>query len=501
MAGTGKSTISRTVAQSLAVKEVLSASFFFKRGEGDRGNTSRFFTTIAAQLAIELPELVPHIVAALEANPSLPEKSMEQQFNKLLLDPLSVIWQKSLAARKKVIVLIDALDECEEERHIQTILSLLSRFRSIKGIDLRIFVTSRPELPIRLGFKKINSDAHKDVALHDIPERIVDHDLRAVLASELDMLREEHSLHPPWPTRDELDALVTITRPLFIHAATVCRYISDELLGNPRDLLKNILKFRGNSSTSDLSATYHPVLHQLVANRQNYSREMILRRFRLIVGTIIALFNPLPKPALVALLDMSTSHVEGVLNRLHSVLRVPSTEALPIQLFHLSFHDFLVDCDQCDTDFWIDEEAAHSRIAMRCIQIMSAKEGLREDICGLEHPGKLRSEVSSRTVDTCLPAVLQYACRHWVDHLQRSGRTIRDNEETDNFLRKHFLHFLEALGLLGRISESILMIATLQSLLSVGQNYHVIQFHYLTTSRTTGAHSVPYFSKMLSAFY
>src|ERR1700742_4840524 len=31
-AGTGKSTISRTVARSLAAKGVLSASFFFKRG-------------------------------------------------------------------------------------------------------------------------------------------------------------------------------------------------------------------------------------------------------------------------------------------------------------------------------------------------------------------------------------------------------------------------------------------------------------------------------------
>src|SRR4051812_24634096 len=38
MAGTGKSTISRTVARSLIVKGQLGASFFFKRGEGDRGN-------------------------------------------------------------------------------------------------------------------------------------------------------------------------------------------------------------------------------------------------------------------------------------------------------------------------------------------------------------------------------------------------------------------------------------------------------------------------------
>ena len=50
MAGTGKSTISRTVAQSFAEDGQLGASFFFKRGEGERGNASRFFTTITLHL-------------------------------------------------------------------------------------------------------------------------------------------------------------------------------------------------------------------------------------------------------------------------------------------------------------------------------------------------------------------------------------------------------------------------------------------------------------------
>ena len=50
MAGTGKSTIARTVAQKFADNGQLGASFFFKKGEGDRGNAARFFTTIATDL-------------------------------------------------------------------------------------------------------------------------------------------------------------------------------------------------------------------------------------------------------------------------------------------------------------------------------------------------------------------------------------------------------------------------------------------------------------------
>ncbi|KFA81347.1 hypothetical protein S40288_10367, partial [Stachybotrys chartarum IBT 40288] len=49
MAGTGKSTISRTIASSLNQPRYLGASFFFKRGEADRGNVSRLMTTIVRE--------------------------------------------------------------------------------------------------------------------------------------------------------------------------------------------------------------------------------------------------------------------------------------------------------------------------------------------------------------------------------------------------------------------------------------------------------------------
>lgn len=50
MAGTGKSTVSRTVAQTFADRGQLGGSFFFKRGERDRENASLLFTTIVHEL-------------------------------------------------------------------------------------------------------------------------------------------------------------------------------------------------------------------------------------------------------------------------------------------------------------------------------------------------------------------------------------------------------------------------------------------------------------------
>jgi hypothetical protein len=48
MAGTGKSTISRTIADALDKEGKLGASFFFKRGEADRSSVVMLFTTICA---------------------------------------------------------------------------------------------------------------------------------------------------------------------------------------------------------------------------------------------------------------------------------------------------------------------------------------------------------------------------------------------------------------------------------------------------------------------
>lgn len=142
-----KSTISRTVAQSFADKGQLGGSFFFKRGEADRGNAARFFTTIAAQLTTKVPSLSPFIRNAIDTDPAISEKALKEQFEKLILQPLSRMQEVSLQA-SRIVIVVDALDECEREKDIRTILLLLSQSRDVASVCLRIFVTSRLELPI-----------------------------------------------------------------------------------------------------------------------------------------------------------------------------------------------------------------------------------------------------------------------------------------------------------------------------------------------------------------
>lgn len=174
MAGTGKSTISRTVAQSFATKDHLGASFFkFKRGKADRASLAKFFTTTAADLVVRQPATAPFIKEVLEADPSTKTKNAREQFDKLFLRPLS----NSPPADNPIVIIIDALDECERDDDIKLLIYLFSHaelFRQVK-----IFLTSRPELPLRLGFRAVES-AYQHVVLHEMPAK---HEILRAFAS------------------------------------------------------------------------------------------------------------------------------------------------------------------------------------------------------------------------------------------------------------------------------------------------------------------------------
>jgi hypothetical protein len=79
------------VAQNFTDKGDLGASFFFKRGEGDCGHVDLFITTIATQLVQKLPSLAPHVQNAIEADLGISRKALKQQFDTLVLQPLSKI--------------------------------------------------------------------------------------------------------------------------------------------------------------------------------------------------------------------------------------------------------------------------------------------------------------------------------------------------------------------------------------------------------------------------
>ena len=460
MAGTGKSTIARTVAQSFADQGSLGASFFFKKGEGDRGNASRFFTTVATDLMTLVPEMKAGIREAVELEPAIAEKSLKDQFDKLVCYPLSKLQEST--PDKELVVVIDALDECDREEDIRAILRLLAQARGIRPISLRIFVTSRPEFPIRLGFKQMPNGTYQDLILHEVATETIVRDIRLFIENELAKIRTQRSLNESWPEEQDIQTLVRMAAPLFIFAATVCRFLG-EVYGDPQERLKDILSY----DTEDIprqDVTYLPILNQLFAVRTEKENKKLSQKFREVIGSIVILEDPLSISSIANLLEIQKEAVRCQLDSLHSVLHVPRDESGSVRLLHLSFRDFLVDPEKRGkSPFWIDEQAAHRRIVAKCLRLMSGQKGLRQNICNLLSPGTFRDEIDNRTVNDNLPPELRYACRYWVSHLQQSKRNIRDHDEVHMFLQRHALHWLEAMSIIGEASESINVLVYLQS--------------------------------------
>jgi hypothetical protein len=467
LAGTGKSTIARTVARSYYDKQRLAGSFFFSRGGGDVGHAARFVTSLAVQVACNVPALRQRISDAVVERDDVASQSLRDQWHHLVLSPLLNVGDSGCPA--SLVLVVDALDECDSDNNIHIIVQLLAEARSLTRVRLRVLLTSRPKVPIRYGFYHVPEAGHQDVVLHNISRSIVDHDITLFLEHNLQLIGHERGLCADWPGAEIVVQLVQSASGLFIWAATACRFVHDgKRFAAQR--LETILRNDGKATAAPekhLNEIYTTVLEDSIQDYTDEEKEEQCRAIRYILGSIVVLFSPLSAKSLDQLLD-NTEGVRPTLEDLRAILDIPDDQSRPLRLHHPSFRDFLLDRKRCGDDrFYADEKSTHKELARCCLELMTAPGGLRQDMCNLSDPGVLRREIDEGTIDHNLPPELQYACRYWVDHLERSGRSIEDGDATHRFLETHFLHWLEAMSLINETSLCVRLVARLEALATV----------------------------------
>jgi len=466
IAGTGKSTIARTVAYKLAKQGCLGASFFFSRGKGDRSHARLFFTSLAIQLVELQPSLIPYVYQAINGKLTIADQTPGDQWAHLILGPLT-------KCRSPIAVVVDALDECDYKDAAE-ILELFKQLKDLDHVPLRIFITSRPEVS---GFKDIPKAMLDEVALHE--DEGSEHDISLFLEHKLREIKKNRCKErKDWPGKEAIQYLTQRAGKLFIYASTICRFIDVEIYYD--EYLSKILE-DDKTGMGELYQIYTRILENAVPRNLLEDTEKKFRAsLNSIVGTIIVLFSPLSVDGLAKLLqqkDGKLINVEDYLFRLRSVLDVPDDRDSPIRLFHLSFHDFFLDDRRENENFWAFENETHRGLVNRCLDIMSNT--LKKDLCKLGKPDCLASEIDQNLVKICLPAHVQYACRYWIRHLQQSG-ILHHHEEVLHFLKKHFLHWLEALSFMRQMSEGVLAIQTLKSILTVSTAGLLIRSKTLT---------------------
>jgi len=456
LAGTGKSTISRTVARQYFNKRRLGASFFFSRDGGDVGHAGKFVTTIALQLATSIPGLQSHILDAVKERPDIASRSLHDQWNELVFRPISRLIESP--GSSPYIIVVDALDECANESDVQALLHLLSQARLLSNIRLRIFLTSRPEVPIRSGFSHVPHTGYKDFVLHNIDVAIVDNDIHTFLVHSFTIIRHERRDNDAsWPGENVINNLVSMAGGLFIWAATACRFIREGKLFAPTRL-KVILESTEesvNAPEKHLDEIYTTVLrHTILPEYSNEERTELCALLKKILGSIVVLLSPISIITLSKLINVPQEATDQTLDELHAILDIPCDRDQPLRLHHPSFRDFLVSSKRCaDHNFRIDEIEIHEMLLNRCIDLMSRT--LEQDICGFQHSGIELEDADVTRVDKRIPRELRYACLYWMEHLSKSRRTLQDHDSVHQFLERHLLHWLEALTWLGKVSQAI----------------------------------------------
>ena len=419
------------------------------------------------QLANNIPSLRHHIYDAISKQKDIARQSFRDQWSQLILRPLSKLGSGLFLS--SYVLIVDALDECDKWEHIRIILQLLAEARTLKTVRLRVFLTSRPEIPLRHGFYQIPDTDYQDFVLHSISPSIINHDISIFLQYSLNFIADECSLGSGWPGEQIVERLVCSASGLFIWAATACRFIREGKLFAAKRL-DMILESSGtaiNAPEKHLDKIYLTVLRQSTSPDYTVEEtEELLRILKNLLGSIVTLFSPLSTQSLSRLVNTSQEEVNLTLGDLHAILAIPKDQTSPLRLHHPSFRDFLLNKNRCtDSNFWVDRKQAHQTLAHHCIQLMSAC--LKKDICGVALPGTRVTDIGYCRTDQCLPLEVRYACLYWVQHLQQSDAQLCDNDQVCQFLHVHLLHWLEALSWIGKTLEGILAILSLEAQIQV----------------------------------
>ncbi|CAE6474326.1 unnamed protein product [Rhizoctonia solani] len=442
MAGTGKTTIACTFAEWLEKHKLLAASFFCTRTSVDCRDVTRIIPTIAYQLARYSIPFQSALYEILEEDPDAGTKHMPKQFERLLREPLQNI--KGLDSMPdNLVIVIDALDECDSRNGVEALLDRLFRFAA--DIPLRFFVTSRPEPEI---YRRMMLDVPSRAALHlhDIETSLVQSDIELYLKEELAFMA---------PNTAQIEQLVHRSGSLFIYAATLVRYIRfSQRFADPRQRLQSVLSLTLESTKKDaeIDALYAAILAS--ALEEVNMEEVEVEDIKHVLRTVLFAQEPISVETIAVLAGLDNpERVSFALQPLRSVLHQSEVTGL-VSTLHSSFPDFMFSHKRSGQYFY--DVLEHSQaFAQKCFLLM--KQQLRFNICDLESSFVADEKVKNiqdRIKDKISPS-LAYVCRYWANHLKLAPQSDALLEVLDEFLSDRLLFWIEVLSLRREIAVGI----------------------------------------------
>jgi len=395
------------------------------------------FQTIAFQLRINYPILIAPISRALD-DPAILTANSETQLQKLILEP---ILQTQTHLPKRLVVVIDALDECDDNSIVNIVgllATTLEKYDPPIRIRLRFLVTSRPEEPLVEFFTGLHIPSFDMSTVN--PEK----DIRIFLEDELRKLANSTSYEMK---EKDIWLLAKISGGVFVAARIAVDFVAS---GKSPD--SQLQKLHNASHISGLDVVYQLVLDTI-------AQELLVWDILQPIATVVLSFTPLSRLALTDLLHIKTERLDNLLYALHAVIHVREGDAIfPI---HASFRDFLTDPDRCtNLRIFVNPTRHHSMISRACFDRMASllqKPDLR-NIC--------------RDRKKLLPDDLTYACQYWARHLAKSNLDKALIDHLHDFASAGLLYWIEGLSLIDDLDLGISGLAILIKVLVVGPSLH-----------------------------
>jgi len=252
-----------------------------------------------------------------------------------------------------------------------------------------------------------------------------------------------------WFTNGYVETLAERTDGLFIFAATATKYILDGRKGFREQRLAKLtspLQATSNALIAPLDTMYALILME--ASRSDIMDVDELQQVLKVLAAILSTRMTLSVKALADLLDLSTRHLRGCLDRLHAVVLLPEDDHdASLRTLHASFGDYLF--TRAATGIRIASTLGHNELAHGCLRRMA-----QEDFDFNISRSSSSQVPNPETEPDWISLSLRYACLHWAHHIQyASGQSLFD-DAINTVLRPKFLFWLEVLSVLGEVGRA-----------------------------------------------
>ncbi|KAG9123190.1 hypothetical protein FRC07_000123, partial [Ceratobasidium sp. 392] len=443
MAGTGKTTIAYSFCEELRIAQKLAASFFCTRQLPSCRNVNRIVPTISYQLALFSRPFRYAVSLALQ-DLDVHNQPLSEQFECLIAKPLSRI-QDTLPT--DLIVVLDALDECEDSPSVGVLLDVL--FSYAQRLPVRFFVASRPDTKILDRMRnQAAGQLPKELRLHELDHSVVQGDIKLYL---------ENMLQPRMKiSQVQLEILAERSGVLFIYAATVVRYIESGNFERSAKRLKELLDAYQTGASSvncekEIDALYTIILERAINDPELNDTDR--EEMKMVLHTIVCAQELLSVDILAGLLrlDVEKSILPALRPLLSVLLEWDKTGV--VSMLHQSFPDYLLG-KRRSGQFHCDVGEHHTRIARLCFDKISSISPAF-NICNLESSFALDNEIVDLDdrVQKSISREMFYACRYWGAHLMVAKDSNGFDTLLFDFLSERLLFWMEVMNLKNYIQE------------------------------------------------